>query len=159
MAITKKVLLILSPTQESKKSVERALDLAEEEKSTLIILFVLDEELSENVIKKFSEESWMAHTVSEQLNRAILKEYSFSGKLKIKATMEAALKRNIHCETITRRGKLLEEALKVIAEEKIDQVVITTKYRSSLSKFLFGSILDDLKKKFDGEIIDVIDPT
>jgi len=155
----KKVLLLLSPTRQSKKSVEVALDLAEDERAVLVILFVLDEEISEDVVKKFSEETWVAHTISEQLNQAILKEYSFSGKLKIKAIKKSADERNIECKALSKKGSFLDEATKVIIEENIDQVVITTKHRSSISKFLFGSILDELKKEFSGEIIEVVDPT
>ncbi len=155
----KKILLLLSPSRQSKKSVDVAFDIVEKEKAFLVVLFILDEELSENVIKKLSEENWMARTVSEPLHNAILKEYAFSGKLKIKAILSAAQKRNIPCKVISKRGSFCKEALLVISEEEIDTVVVTTKHRSSISKFLFGSILGELKKKFKGEVVEVVDPT
>jgi nucleotide-binding universal stress UspA family protein len=60
---------------------------------------------------------------------------------------EAAAAKGIPVRSFSRQGKLVEEALAILAHEKIDLVIVTRRKRSRLSRFLFGSAVADLIAK------------
>jgi len=152
----KKVLLLISTTRESEKSVTRALDVAERNQAELLILFILDEELSQDIVNRMSEEGWFGGKPSERLHTAVLREYFSHGNRKIKEIEVAAKERGIAYRSIFARGKFAEVALKVIQHEQVDLIIVTRRRRSALSRFIFGSPVADLKRQSNVEI-EIID--
>ena len=152
----KKILLLISTTRESEKSVKKALEVAESNQAELLILFVLDDELSQEVVGRVSEEGWFGGKPSERLQNAILKEYFGYGNRKIKEIEDIAKERGIKYRSISARGKFAEVALRVIQHEQVDLIIVTRRRRSVLSRFIFGSPVADLKKQSNVEI-EIID--
>ncbi len=149
----KKVLLLISTTRKSGKSVETALKIAKENRAELLVLFVLDDELSQNIVNRMSQEGWIGGKPSEMLHTSILREYFHQGHQKIKEIEVAARERGIPCRSISSRGKFVDVALKVIRHEQVDIIIVTRRHRSNLSRFIFGSPVADLKKQANTEII------
>ncbi len=149
----KKILLLLSTTRESPKSISTALDIAGKQQAELVILFILDYELSQSITERLTQEGWIGGKATEELHHAILKEYFTQGKLKIVDIEEQARKNNIPCRPVYCWGKFVEVALKVIKKEQVDLIIVTRRKRSNLSRFIFGSPVAELKEKAGCEIM------
>jgi len=152
----KKFLLLLSTTRRSPESIRLALDKAEEEHGELVALFVLDDKLSESVAEQLTQEGWIGGKPSDALRKAILKEYYIQGRQKLEDLEAEAQKRGIPYRAIFARGDFAEEALKVIQQEKAEEVIVTRRRRSNFSRFLFGSPVAELKEKL-GERLVIVD--
>jgi nucleotide-binding universal stress UspA family protein len=139
-----KIMLLLSFLRRSPQSIELALQTAIERKSDLIVLFVLDEEVMKMVAKKLTEDGWIGGKPSEQFLAALRQEYREQAQAKIQEVEAAARLKGISVRSFSREGSLVEEALALLAQEKIDLVVVTRRKRSRLSRFLFGSAVADL---------------
>jgi nucleotide-binding universal stress UspA family protein len=152
----KKILLLLSTTRKSPKSIATALDIASKDKAEMVILFILDYELSQSIIERLTQAGWIGGKATEELHHAILKEYFTQGKLKIADIEQQAKDKDIPCRAIYCWGKFVEVALKVINKEGVDLIIVTRRKRSNLSRFIFGSPVAELKRQVDCEIM-VID--
>jgi nucleotide-binding universal stress UspA family protein len=148
----KKILLLLSTTRKSPKSINTALEIAGREKAELLILFILDYELSQNIIQQLTQEGWIGGKATEDLHTAIMKEYFAQGKLKIADIEKQAKDKGISCRSIYTWGKFVEVALNVINKEKVDLIIVTRRKRSNLSRFIFGSPVAQLKEQVKCEI-------
>ncbi len=149
----KKILLLLSTTRESPKSIETALEIAGKEGAELLILFVLDYELPRSITESMTQEGWIGGKASEDLHHAILNEYLVQGKLKISEIEQQALENRIPCRSIFCQGKFVESAMKVINKEKVSLIIVTRRKRSNLSRFIFGSPVAELQEKAGCEIM------
>jgi len=151
-----KVLLIISTTRKSPKSIERAIQYAKEKNAELVCLYVLDLELPESIVRQMTEEGWFGGKPSEQFYQALLNEYERWGKEKIEEIKKEAEKQGVPFRAEFRRGSFLAEALDFIEKEKVSYIIVTRRRRSNLSRFLFGSAVAELKKKVNVpvEIVD-----
>jgi nucleotide-binding universal stress UspA family protein len=148
-----KILLLLSTTRESPKSITTALDIAGRKNAELVILFILDYKLSQSIIDSLTQEGWIGGKATEQLHHAILKEYFTQGKLKIADIEQQAKEKGIPCRSISCRGKFVEVALKVIDKEQVNLIIVTRRKRSNLSRFIFGSPVAELQERVSCEIM------
>lgn len=151
-----KVLLIISTTRKSPKSIERAIEYAREKNAELVCLYVLDLELPKSIVKQMTEEGWLGGKPSEDFYLALLKEYERWGKEKIEEIKKEAEKHQIPFRAEIRRGDFLNQALDFINQEQVNYIIVTRRRRSNLSRFLFGSAVAELKKQVSVpvEIID-----
>lgn len=139
-----KILLLLSFLRRSPQCIELALQIAAERRSELVVLFVLDEEVIRAVTKKLTEDGWLGGKPSEQFVEAWRREYHDQAQHKIQEVEEAALATGITVRSFLRQGNLVQEALALLEQEKIDLVIVTRRKRSRLSRLLFGSAVADL---------------
>ena len=135
----KKILLLLSTTRHSPKSVAAALEIAGREKAELILLFILDDALAQSIIDKMSEEGWVGGKASEHLQNSILREYFTQGQAKLREIEEQANKQGVPHRCIYARGEFARVALGVIEKEGVDLIIVGRRKRSNLSRFIFGS--------------------
>ncbi len=147
-----KILLILSTTRKSNKCVKEAVDIASKGNAVLIILFVVDYEVPQKIFDRLTEEGWIGGKPTENLFNAILDEYSVQGKDKILEIEEMAKSKGVGYKSIVRRGKFLDVALSVVEAEKVNLIIVTRRKRSSLSRFIFGSAVAELKTMVDCEV-------
>ncbi len=149
----KKILLLLSTTRTSPRSVAKALELAQKEQAELLLLFVLDDALAQSVIDKMSEEGWVGGKPSQDLQNSILKKYFTQGQVKLKEIEEEAAKCGVTYRSIYARGDFAPVALGVIAREGVDLIIVARRKRSDLSRFIFGSPVAEIQKKAGCEIM------
>ncbi len=149
----KKILLLLSTTRESPKSVTTALEIAGKEQAELLILFVLDYELSHSITEHMTQEGWIGGKASEDLHNAIIQEYLAQGRQKIDDIERQAMDNNIPFRSFYLQGTFVEAALKVIKKERADLIIVTRRKRSNLSRFIFGSPVAELKEQAGCEIM------
>ena len=156
MSDMKNILLVLSTTRQSPQTVELALEKAKEMGSDLTGLFVLDSGIPESIFDKLTDTGFTGEKPSQQLHDSILKEYKERGEKKLSEIEEMASKRGIRFESLIKKGDFVSECHSVITEKSSDMVIITRRKRSSLSRFIFGSPIDQLREISDCEFI-VID--
>ena len=148
----KKILLALSTTRQSQKTIEHALNFAKKEAASLIALFVIDPDLPELIFSKLIDIGFMGEKPGEEVMKALLKEYRIRGDEKLKEIKKLAEKKGIECKTILKTGNFAKECLKIINEQKPLLVVLTRAKRSNISRFLFGSAVNEIKKKSSAPI-------
>jgi nucleotide-binding universal stress UspA family protein len=147
----KPILLILTTERKSMAGVQKAMEKALRKDEELLILFILDQKLSEAAITAMTESGWL-----EEFYNVIQREYLIQGNALIDHIKELCQKQGVRCRGILREGDFLEETLRILDEEGIDEIVAIRRKRSSVSRFFFGSAVEDLKKLADREI-EIID--
>lgn len=148
----KKILLIQSFLRFSPKSIEQAIQLAKKNEAKLLVVFVIDAEFAENVANTLTDEGWLGGKPSEQLYASIMKEYQLQSELKIEEIKTIADKNHVAMRSIIKSGPILEQTLKIVTLEEPDIIVIARRKRSNLSRFIFGSVVETLKKQVKCEV-------
>ena len=143
----KTILLALSTTRQSPKTIEYALNEAQKEKARLVILFVVDPDLAHLILDKMMDVGFMGDKPSMDLYQSILKEYKERGKRITEEIMAKANSLKVKSSTVLAEGEFVQECLKVIAREKPQKTILTRAERSRLSRFIFGSDINRLKQK------------
>jgi nucleotide-binding universal stress UspA family protein len=149
----KKVLLLISTTCKSDKTESKALDIARRDQAELLILFILDDELSEHIVDQMTQEGWFGGRTTDELHTFILKEYFTHGNRRIKEIEDLAREQNIPVHSASARGDFVDVALEFIHQEKPDLIIATRCRRSHLSNFIFSSPAAKLQKKANTEIM------
>jgi len=143
----KQILLALSTTRQSPKTIDYALKQAQKEKADLAILFIVDPDLPHLILDKMMDVGFMGDKPSMELYQSILEEYRERGKKIIEEISRKADELGIKCSTIVAEGEFVEECLIVIKQKNPEMTILTRAERSSLSRFLFGSAVNRLKQK------------
>lgn len=149
----KKILLLISTTCKSDKTESTALDIAKRNQAKLLILFILDDDLSEHIVDQMTQEGWFGGRTTEELHSCILKEYFSHGNRRIKEIENMAREQDIPVHSATARGDFVDVALDFIHQERPDLIIATRCRRSHLSNFIFGSPVAKLQKKVETEIM------
>lgn len=147
-----KILLIISFLRNAPKSIEEAIHLAKEKNAELVVFFVLDVEFADKIVRKLTDEGWIGGRPSEQLYRSLLKEYKLQSEAKIREIEKRARENNVTVRSIIKSGSLLDETLKIVRLEEPDLIVISRRKRSNLSRLIFGSLVNALKKQVRCEV-------
>ena len=149
----KNILLVLSTTRQSPKTIELALAKTGEEKSSLTALFVLDSEMPGSILDKLTDAGFAGERTSQELHDSILSEYRDRGRKKLEEIEKMAGRMNVPFTAIMREGDFTSECLAEIKERNCDTVITTRKNRSSLSRFIFGSPIEQIKNQVECEMI------
>lgn len=143
----KTILLALSTTRQSPKTIDYALNRAQEDKARLVILFIVDPDLPHLILDKMMDVGFMGDKPSLELHESILKEYRERGRKITEEISQRASSLGLEYSTIMAEGEFVEECLKLIKKELPEETILTRAERSNLSRFLFGSAVNRLKKK------------
>ncbi len=138
------ILLIISTQRLTCRSINYAIDMARKAKAQLLVLFVMDSKLPESIFKKLEDEAYLGYRPSEEAYRHILEEFEDRGKTLLKEIKVMADKENVPCKIVFREGDFVEECERLLGEENIRTSIVTRKKRSSLSRFILGSDLNNL---------------
>jgi nucleotide-binding universal stress UspA family protein len=149
----KTIVLALSTTRQSPKTIDFALKEAQKEESRLLLLFIVDPDLPHLILDKMMDVGFMGDKPSTQVYDSILKEYRERGERIISDISQRADSVGIECEADMVEGEFVAECLKVIKRENPKKVILTRAQRSNLSRFLFGSAVNKLKEKSPSPII------
>lgn len=144
---------MLSTTRQSPKTVELALDKAKGEGAMLTTLFILDSGMPESVFEKLTDIGFTGEKPSKQLQESILTEYRERGKRKVAEIERFAEERGVSFESIIKEGNFTSECLAAIEEKDADLVILTRRKRSNLSRFIFGSPLEEVKMEAGCEML------
>ena len=149
----KNILLVLSTTRQSPKTIELALEKVKEKGSSLSALFVLDSEMPGSILAKLTDSGFTGEKPSQELHDSILSEYRERGKKKLEEVEKLAKEMDVPFTAIIREGDFTSECLTEIKERNADTVITTRKKRSTLSRFIFGSPIEQIKNESKCEMI------
>jgi len=139
------ILLVLSTTRQSSKTEEEALKRAKAEGAELTLAFILDSSMPESIFEKMTDIAFTGERPSQQLQTSILDEYRRRGTLKLEEIRAAAESMGVPCKLVVREGAFAIECISLVNEMAADLVILTRKKRSSLSRFIFGSAIEDIQ--------------
>jgi len=140
------VLLVLSTTRESPKTIAYALKKTKEIKGSLIALLVIDTTLPASIVKKLSESGFVGDKPGEEVYANILAEYKQRGEKKLAEIVDQARREGVDAKGVLREGDLAKECLSMIEEEKAFVTIIGRKRVSKLSQFIFGSPIRQIEQ-------------
>lgn len=143
----KTILLTLSTTRQSPKTIDYALKKAQKEKAHLVILFIVDPDLPHLVLDKMLDVGFMGDKPSMKLYQSILIEYRERGEKITKEISKKADSLGIEWSTQMAEGEFTQECLKVIKDKNPEMTILTRTERSRLSRFIHGSAVNRLKQK------------
>jgi len=141
------VLLILSTSRTSQDAIEYTVNLAKKEKKKLVVLYIVETELANEVFDKFTDIGFIGDKPSTQLTAAIMKEYRQRGYEEIGKVQIRAMEENVDFDAVTTQGDFVEKALEVIERYKVDVAVAIKRKRSVFLKYFSKSMVDELAKK------------
>jgi nucleotide-binding universal stress UspA family protein len=120
---------------------------AREGEARLLVLFVVDSQIPEMVVSKLSDIGFQGERPGEELRTALLNEYARRGQTLLDEVRAEAERESVSCETMLSSGDFVGESLRVIGEKRIDHVILTRSHRSDLARFLFGSPVNELRRR------------
>lgn len=153
----KGVLLLISSTRMSQKSVEHAMRICRDKKLPLYVTFILDSEIAEHIFDQLTTEGFLGDKPGELVQNAVMAEYEIRGRAKIEEICNMARQNDVECNTVFEKGKFLDLCRNIISDRKIEHIVITRLRRSNLSRFIFGSAIQQLQKEFSDVVFEVFD--
>lgn len=141
------VLLILSTSRTSQDAIEYAVNLAKKEKAKLVVLYIVETELTNEVFDKFTDIGFIGDKPSTQLTEAIMKEYRQRGYEEMGKVQIRAMEENVDFDAVTTQGDFVEKAIEVIERYKVDVAVAIKRKRSVFLKYFSKSVVDDLVER------------
>lgn len=141
------VLLILSTSRTSQDAIEYAVNLAKKEKAKLVVLYIVETELANEVFDKFTDIGFIGDKPSTQLTEAIMKEYRQRGYEEMGKVQIRAMEENVDFDAVTTQGDFVEKAVEVIERYKVDVAVTIKRKRSAFIKYFSKSMVDELVEK------------
>jgi len=140
------ILLVISTTRESPRTIDYALRRAQELKGKLVALCVIDTALPNSIVEKLADSGFVGDKPGEEVYAEIMEEYEQRGEKKLAEIVEAARKNVIPAKGVLKKGDLIEECLKAAQEEKAAVVIVGRKKMSKLSRFIFGSPIQKIEE-------------
>ncbi len=153
------LMLVLSPTRHTPKSIELALSLVQTSKRPLLAVFVMDTKVADAISGHIVDIGFLGAKVSDQIEATILKEYEARGRRELEEVRERAKELGIECEALVRKGDFVEECLKIAREKGVEDMVVSRAERSNLSRKLFGSAVNELLERATCSVMVVSDTT
>ena len=148
----KVILLVLSTTRHNPNTINVAIEEAKARGARLHILFILDSAMANDIYARLTDLGFIGEKPSHQISDAILGEYRMRGEAKIREVEEKAKSAGIETGSSLSEGDFVAICLSEINTLRTDLVILSRKKRSNLSRFLFGSSVDKLKRSATCEI-------
>lgn len=146
LTIMDTLLLVISTTRESPKTISYALKRAKELGGSLTVLCVIDTELPASIMNKLADTGFVGDKPGEEIYTKILNEYGLRGQKKLDEIAFMAREQGVGVKTVLKKGDLVEECLAAIDREKTQAVIIGRKKMSKLSQFIFGSPIKQIQE-------------
>ena len=138
------LMLVLSPSRHSPRSIDLALSLVQTSKRPLLAVFVMDMKVPNAISDHIVDIGFLGDKVSDHLESTIHREYEARGRRELKEVKERARDMGIKCHTLVRKGDFVEEILKIAREKDVEDMVVSRAERSNISRKLFGSAVNEL---------------
>ena len=148
----KRVLLILSTSRTSNEAIEFAIDKAKTEGLGITALYIIDTTLTNELFDKFTDIGFIGDKPSTELVESIMKEYRQRGYEEIGNVQKAAMEAGIDFDALTTQGSYVQEALKAIKENNVENVVAVKRKISVFLKYFSKSPVDTLVEESTCEV-------
>ena len=135
----KPILLALSTFRQSDSLVQKTIQLAKQEGRKLVVLFVVDINLTRYLI---DSQTIPGTHFRQECEEEMLAEYKEMADAKVVAITSQAIEAGVPCETIVVTGRFGIETVNVIREKNPEKVILTQSKRPRWMRQLFGSPVD-----------------
>ncbi len=147
-----KFLLSLAARYYNEDLVKYALAFAKQKKATLIVLFVLDEELTNGIIDQLIDVGFIGDKPSEELRGAVLNEYEEQAKKQLNSIKTIAEKEGVKISTSVVNGDFVDTTLARAIDNAVDLIILNRERKGAVSKLFKGSPVDKLIKNAPCEV-------
>ncbi len=143
----KKILLIMSTSGYSPETVTYAIQKCKKNNAKLFTCYIIDAEIPDAVSSWMIYVGFMGDEPSEDYRNIVLEEYKQRARETLDEVSELAKANDVPIQISIIEGGLLENAIAIAREEKVDLIVINKTKRIDFSRFLHGSVIEELKKQ------------
>ncbi len=151
--MVKRTLLILSTSRLSNSCVDEALDNAEREKAELVVLYIVDTAMPNDVQERMSDEGFLGEAPSGRLLRAVRRERKRQGMGELADIVRRAERRGIACRSDLVEGEFLTRALTAAQNEAPTVIFVARRERAALARLMSGSLAEELKDAAPCEVM------
>ena len=151
------ILLIVSSTRMSYTSVDHAMRICRAENKPITAAFILDSDLAKHIFDQLTMEGYIGDEPGKRIHDAVMQEYEIRGMAMMEEICIMAKDSGVECNTLYRKGNFLQNCREILSTMDIDRVVITRRKRSNLSRFIFGSAIDELMHEFNKVVFEVFE--
>jgi len=149
----KKIMLALSNISFSSSAVSYSISKAEKEGYELIAIFVLDEEIPESVSSLLMYIGFLGPKPTDDLKKTILEEYKKRAHSELERVEKLSKEKNIHLKKILRKGRFVDEIIKVQEEQNVNLVVASRPKGPLLPYVLSSYNIEELKKTLGEKLV------
>ena len=135
----KPILLALSTFRQSDSLVQKTIQLAKQEGRQLIVLFVVDINLTRYLI---DSQTIPGTHFRQECKEEMVAEYKEMADAKVEAITSQVIEAGVPCETIVVTGRFGIETVNVIRERTPEKIILTGSKRPRWIRQLFGSPVD-----------------
>lgn len=150
--MTKKILLMITPGRQSTEALHFALHKAKDIKGTLKVLYVIDNEMTQDLQNNLAEIGFIGDKPGEELSDALNKEYLARGKKVLEEVEKQARTFQVPVEAELKTGSYLDICEEEVRKETPALLVATEKKDSFLKKVFEGTEAKRLKDRVSCEI-------
>lgn len=150
------ILMILSNTCASPRTIDFALQLAQQEGGRVTGLFVLDPVVAERTMGQLSDSGFIGDMPSQQVKRVIEQEYRAQAEQRLGEAVQRFHQAGVPFEALLREGDFTATCLEVLEQKQPDRAVVCARPISNLRRWLLGSPVDELLRQMSCPT-DVID--
>ena len=147
-----KTLLILSTSRTSERAVDFAVSQAKEKGETLVALYILEEELTNEVFDRFTDIGFIGDKPSSELVESIMKEYRQRGYEEIGKVQVKAMEAGVDFDAVTVEGNFVDETLKAIDDHGASMAVVVKRKKSIFMKYFSRSFADEISERASVEV-------
>jgi nucleotide-binding universal stress UspA family protein len=144
--VVNRALLILSPSRVSDSCIEDALDSAEKDGVELVVLYIVDAAIPDDVQERMSDEGFLGEAPSGRLLRAVRRERKRQGVSELADIVEMAEQRGIAVRSDLVEGEFLTQALAAAQKEAPGVIFVAKRERPALTRLVSGSLAEELKE-------------
>lgn len=149
----KNILLVLSTSGASQEAIDYSVERALKEKAKLYALYVLESELANELFDTFTDIGFIGDKPSEQLSKAIMKEYRQRGYEELGKVQIKAMEAGVGFEPILEKGELVPMVLEIAGRVDASLIVLVRRKAKSVLKIFARSFEDDIRKKAQCEVV------
>ncbi|MBN2566354.1 MAG: universal stress protein [Candidatus Eisenbacteria bacterium] len=149
----KRVLLILSSSRVASACVDGAIRRAVEDRAELVVFYVLDSLMPMGVRQQVSDEGFLGEAPSGRILRALMRERKRQGLGELERISREARARGVACRTELAEGDFLSRSLEAARTEAPSIIFVARRDRSTLSRLVSGSRVEDLKEAAPCEVL------
>jgi hypothetical protein len=153
MAVSEKILLILSTSRTSEGAVNLAIEKAKESGCELIALYIIETKLTRELFDRFTDIGFIGDKPSTELTEALMKEYRQRGYEEIGKVQIRAMEEGVGFDAITKEGDYIETALQVIEEHSIATAVTVKRTDLGFLSYFKRSLACELSERAECEVI------
>lgn len=148
----KRTLLIMSPSRVSSTCVERALSSAERSGGELVVVYILDSTLADDVQERIQDVGFVGDVPSARFLDAVREEHRRRGAAELERIAGLAAPRGVALTVELVEGEFLRSSLAAAERLAPSEIFVAQQDRPALSRLVIGSDVKRLARDAECEV-------